>query len=87
MSRAVDAAAGHYLSYVDPQTRELTTLAVHGFAEQLDVYVDEDGRCGPSTPSRSSGSRSSSSTTGSIASTGADVRAVACPVDASGGPV
>ena len=27
---------GHYLSYVDPQTRELTTLAVHGFAEQLD---------------------------------------------------
>ncbi len=34
---------GHYLSYVDPQTRELTTLAVHGFAEQLDVYLDEDG--------------------------------------------
>jgi hypothetical protein len=34
---------GHYLSYVDPQTRELTTLAVHGFAEQLDVFLDEDG--------------------------------------------
>jgi hypothetical protein len=34
---------GHYLSYVDPQTRELTTLAVHGFAEQLDVYLDDDG--------------------------------------------
>jgi hypothetical protein len=33
---------GHYLTYVDPQTRDLTTLAVHGFAEQLDVYV-EDG--------------------------------------------
>jgi hypothetical protein len=30
---------GHYLTYVDEQTRELTTLAVHGFAEQLDVYV------------------------------------------------
>jgi len=34
---------GHYLTYVDPQTRELTALAVHGFAEQLDVYV-EDGQ-------------------------------------------
>ena len=33
---------GHYLTYVDPATRELTTLAVHGFAEQLDVYVDDD---------------------------------------------
>jgi hypothetical protein len=31
---------GHYLTYVDPDTRELTALAVHGFAEQLDVYVD-----------------------------------------------
>jgi hypothetical protein len=30
---------GHYLTYVDGQSRELTTLAVHGFAEQLDVYV------------------------------------------------
>jgi hypothetical protein len=37
------AQPGHYLTYVDPQTRELTTLAVHGFAEQLDVYV-EDGQ-------------------------------------------
>jgi hypothetical protein len=34
---------GHYLTYVDAQTRELTTLAVHGFGEQLDVYV-EDGQ-------------------------------------------
>jgi hypothetical protein len=30
---------GHYLTYIDPQTRELTTLAVPGFAEQLDVYT------------------------------------------------
>jgi hypothetical protein len=30
---------GHYLTYVDPETRELTTLAVHGFAERLDVFV------------------------------------------------
>ena len=30
---------GHYLSYIDPETRDLTALAVHGFAEQLDVYV------------------------------------------------
>jgi len=33
---------GHYLTYVDPATRELTALSVHGFAEQLDVYA-EDG--------------------------------------------
>ena len=33
---------GHYLTYIDPATRDLTTLAVHGFAEQLDVYVDDD---------------------------------------------
>ena len=32
---------GHYLTYVDPATRELTALAVHGFAEELDVYVDD----------------------------------------------
>ncbi|HEX2312171.1 MAG TPA: hypothetical protein VHJ17_00430, partial [Thermomonospora sp.] len=32
---------GHYLSYVDPDTRRLTTLAVHGFAEELDVYVTD----------------------------------------------
>jgi hypothetical protein len=31
---------GHYLTYVDPTTRELTALAIHGFAEQLDVYVE-----------------------------------------------
>ncbi len=32
--------AGHYLTYVDPDNGELTTLAVRGFGEQLDVYVD-----------------------------------------------
>jgi hypothetical protein len=30
---------GHYLTYIDPETRQLTALTVHGFAEQLDVYV------------------------------------------------
>ncbi|HET6664068.1 MAG TPA: hypothetical protein VFG94_07405 [Acidimicrobiales bacterium] len=33
--------AGHYLTFVDAATRELTALAVRGFAEQLDVYVDD----------------------------------------------
>jgi len=32
---------GHYLTYVDAQSRKLTALAVHGFAEQLDVFVAE----------------------------------------------
>jgi hypothetical protein len=32
---------GHYLTFVDAATRELTTLAVRGFAEQLDVYVQD----------------------------------------------
>jgi hypothetical protein len=31
---------GHYLTYVDPVSRELTALSVHGFTEQLDVYLD-----------------------------------------------
>jgi hypothetical protein len=35
---------GHYLTYVDPETRQLTALAVHGFAEELDVYVDTDSQ-------------------------------------------
>jgi hypothetical protein len=43
-SRSLLAHPGHYLSYVDPQTRQLTTLAVHGFAEQLDVYADPAGQ-------------------------------------------
>jgi hypothetical protein len=33
---------GHYLTYIDPATRELTALAVHGFTEQLDVHVQDD---------------------------------------------
>jgi hypothetical protein len=32
---------GHYLTYIDPVSRELTALAVHGFAEQLDVYLHD----------------------------------------------
>jgi hypothetical protein len=34
---------GHYLTYIDPETAELTTAAVRGFAERLDVYV-QDGQ-------------------------------------------
>jgi hypothetical protein len=33
---------GHYLAYIDPATRQLTALAVQGFSEQLDVYVQDD---------------------------------------------
>jgi hypothetical protein len=33
---------GHYLAYIDPATRDVTALAVRGFAEQLDVYVQDD---------------------------------------------
>jgi hypothetical protein len=35
-----DGHTGHYLTYVDPGDGALTTLAVHGFGEQLEVYVD-----------------------------------------------
>ncbi len=35
-----DGHAGHYLTYVDPPTGDLTALAVPGFGEQLDVHVD-----------------------------------------------
>jgi hypothetical protein len=34
---------GHYLTFIDPETRALTTLAVPGFSEELDVYVAGDG--------------------------------------------
>ena len=30
---------GHYLTYIDRDSGELTSAAVHGFAEQLEVYV------------------------------------------------
>jgi hypothetical protein len=39
-SRVEDGQAGHYLTYVDTTADELTALAVHGFEEQLDVYVE-----------------------------------------------
>ena len=39
-SRSELDQAGHYLTYIDPQTGDLTTAAVRGFAERLDVYVD-----------------------------------------------
>jgi hypothetical protein len=40
-SRSDQDQPGHYLAYIDPATRELTALAVHGFAEKLDVYVQD----------------------------------------------
>ena len=42
-SRGGTAQSGHYLTYIDPATSDLTVLAVHGFAERLDVYVGEAG--------------------------------------------
>jgi hypothetical protein len=36
-----DSQAGHYFSYIDPSTGDLTAAAVRGFAEQLDVYVSD----------------------------------------------
>lgn len=38
-SRVDDGQAGHYLTYVDSAADELTTLAVPGFEEELDVFV------------------------------------------------
>jgi hypothetical protein len=43
-SRDTDGQTGHYLSHVAADTRALTTLAVPGFAEELDVYVDAAGQ-------------------------------------------
>jgi hypothetical protein len=40
-SRSKLSHPGHYLAYIDPASRELTALAVHGFAEQLDVHLDD----------------------------------------------
>jgi hypothetical protein len=42
-SRGATSQSGHYLTYIDPETADLTVLAVQGFAERLDVYVDDDG--------------------------------------------
>jgi hypothetical protein len=42
-SRSDLAHPGHYLTYVDPDSRRLTTLAVHGFAEELHVRAAEGG--------------------------------------------
>ncbi|MEV6104325.1 hypothetical protein AB0M28_06350 [Streptomyces sp. NPDC051940] len=36
---------GHYLSYVDDETGALTTVAVHGFGEELDVYTQDGELC------------------------------------------
>ena len=41
-SRVHDGQAGHYLTYVDTAADELTALVVHGFEEQLDVFVEDD---------------------------------------------
>lgn len=32
---------GHYLAYIDPDTRDMAALAVAGFAEELDVHVTD----------------------------------------------
>jgi hypothetical protein len=41
-SRVHDGHAGHYLTYIDPVSNELTALSVHGFAEHLDVYLEDE---------------------------------------------
>jgi hypothetical protein len=41
-SRGDTDQPGHYLAYIDAASRDLTVLAVRGFAERLDVYVQDD---------------------------------------------
>ena len=41
-SRAPGSQPGHYITFIDPATEELTTAAVRGFAERLDVYAAGD---------------------------------------------
>ena len=36
---ALSDQPGHYLTYIERESGELTSAAVHGFAEQLEVYV------------------------------------------------
>jgi hypothetical protein len=38
-SRSALPHPGHYLTFIEPTSRELTTLGVPGFKEELDVYV------------------------------------------------
>jgi hypothetical protein len=38
-SRGRTEDSGHYLTYVDPESGDLTALSLPGFAERLDVYV------------------------------------------------
>ena len=38
-SRSVLPHCGHYLTFIEPVSRDLTTLGVPGFKEELDVYV------------------------------------------------
>ena len=38
-SRSALPHPGHYLTFIEPASRELTTLGVPGFKEELDVYV------------------------------------------------
>ena len=42
-SRSELTHPGHYLTYIEAETRALTSAAVQGFAEQLDVYVGDEG--------------------------------------------
>lgn len=41
-SHSVLRDPGHYLTFVDPADRQLTALAVRGFGERLEVYVEDD---------------------------------------------
>ena len=41
-SRGDSDQCGHYLTYIEADTRDLTAAAVHGFAEQLDVFLEGD---------------------------------------------
>jgi hypothetical protein len=40
-SRSPLPHTGHYLTHIDPRSRQLTTLSVPGFSEELDIYLDD----------------------------------------------